>query len=263
MNNLAVCIQYSNKNVSPKDTILAIKEAGFENVFIQYYYRDNYELDQIKQIDYCRELGLNIIFCHLGYDNINEIWIEGENGENVVNQYIEDLDLMYENKIDMVVMHLITHKESPMYNELGLERIKRIVAHAKKLGIKIAFENTRKRGYLEFVLKNIKEENVGICFDAGHYHCYFNDDFDFEFFKDRVFAVHIHDNDKTSDSHLLPFDGTIDWDDVLQKLKQSNYNGPITLELCYRFDYLKDSVADFYKEGYRRGQKLEEIFNNI
>ena len=263
MNNLAVCIQYSNKNVSPKDTILAIKEAGFENVFIQYYRRDNYELDQIKQIDYCRELGLNITFCHLGYDNINEIWIEGENGENVVNQYIEDLDLMYENKIDMVVMHLITHKESPMYNELGLERIKRIVAHAKKLGIKIAFENTRKRGYLEFVLKNIKEENVGICFDAGHYHCYFNDDFDFEFFKDRIFAVHIHDNDKTSDSHLLPFDGTINWDDVLQKLKQSNYNGPITLELCYRFDYLKDSVVDFYKEGYRRGQKLEEIFNNF
>lgn len=263
MNNLAVCVQYSNKNVSPKDTILAIKEVGFENVFIQYYHRDNYEFDQIKQIDYCRELGLNIIFCHLGYDNINEIWIEGDSGEKVTNQYIEDLNLMYKNKIDMVVMHLTTHKESPMYNEIGLERIKKIVAHAKKLGIKIAFENTRKKGYLEFVLKNIKEENVGICFDAGHYHCHFNDDFDFEFFKDRIFAVHFHDNDKTGDLHLLPFDGTINWNDVLKKLKQSNYSGPITLELCYRFDYLKESITDFYKEGYKRGQKLEEIFNNI
>ena len=43
-------------------------------------------------ISYCRELGLNIIFCHLGYKNINEIWVEGEFGDKVTNEYIEDLN---------------------------------------------------------------------------------------------------------------------------------------------------------------------------
>ncbi len=261
MSNLAVCVQYDNENVSPKETINAIKNAGFKNVFIQYYHRNNLEFDELEQIDYCRKLGLNIIFCHLGYKNINEIWIDGKAGEKVTDDYIKDLQLMSEKQIYMVVMHLTTHKESPMYNEIGLERIKRIVKYAKELGIKIAFENTRKQGYLEYVLENIKDDNVGICFDVGHCHAYFNDKFNYELFKDRYFAVHIHDNDKSGDLHLLPFDGTIDWNNALSKLKENNYDGPITLELCYRYDYLNQSIDEFYKEGYKRGIKLEEIYN--
>lgn len=179
----------------------------------------------------------------------------------MTDEYIKDLDLMKEKQIDMIVMHLTTHREAPTYNEIGLERIKKIVKHAKKLGIKIAFENTRKQGYLEYVLGNIKDENVGVCFDSGHCHVHFNDEFDYELFRDRYFAVHLHDNDKTDDLHLLPFDGTIDWDNVLSKLKENNYNGPLTLELCYRYDYLKQSIEDFYKEGYNRGIQLEEIYN--
>ena len=68
MNNIAVCVQDDNKNVSPKETIDAIYEAGFKDVFVQYYHRENLDFDELKQIDYCRELGLNIIFCHLFQD---------------------------------------------------------------------------------------------------------------------------------------------------------------------------------------------------
>lgn len=263
MSNLAVCVQYDNKNVLPKETINAIYKAGFKNVFIQYYHRENLEFDEIRQIDYCRQLGLNIIFCHLGYKNINEIWLDGENGEKVTEEYIKDLDLMKEKQINLVVMHLSSGRKSAMYNEIGLERIRKIVVHAKKLGIKIAFENTRKKGYLEYIFENIKEDNIGVCFDAGHYHVHFDDEFDFEFFKDKFFAVHLHDNDQTDDLHLLPFDGTINWDKVLANLKQTNYKGPLTLELCYRYEYLNSSIESFYKEGYRRGKKLEEIYNKV
>ncbi len=263
MSELAVCVQNDNKNVTPKETIDAIYNAGFKNVFVQYYHRDNLEFDELKQIDYCRKLGLNIIFCHLGYKNINQIWIDGENGDKVTDEYIKDLDLMKEKQIDMVVMHLATHRESPMYNEIGLERIKKIVNHAKKLEIEVAFENTRKQGYLEYILSNIKDKNVGICFDSGHCHVHFNDKFDYKFFKDRYFAIHLHDNDKSDDLHLLPFDGTIDWNNVLLKLKENNYNGPLTLELCYGYDYLNQTIEDFYKEGYNRGVQLEKIYNNI
>lgn len=259
MDRLAVCVQDDNKAVTPKETIDAIYKAGFKNVFVQYYHRENLEFDELQQIDYCRELGLNIIFCHLGYKNINEIWIEGEFGDKVTNEYIEDLNLMKKKQIEMVVMHLTTHRVFPMYNKIGLERIKRIIEHAKKIGIKIAFENTRKQGYLEYVFDNIKEDNIGVCFDAGHYHVHFNDEFDFNFFKNKFFAVHLHDNDKSDDQHLLPFDGTINWEDTLLKLKENGYNGPITLELCYRKDYLNQSLEDFYKEGYKRGKMLEKI----
>ena len=45
MNNIAVCVQDDNKNVSPKETIDAIYNAGFKDVFVQYYHRENLDFD--------------------------------------------------------------------------------------------------------------------------------------------------------------------------------------------------------------------------
>ena len=260
-NNIAVCVQNDNENVSAKETIDAIYNAGFKNVFVQYYRKNNLEFDEIKQIDYCRKLGLNIIFCHLGYKHINDIWIEGPDGEKVTEEYLKDLDLMKDKHINMVCMHLTTHSKAPSFNEIGLARLKRITDYAKKSGIKVAFENTKIQGYLEYVLENIKDDNVGICYDAGHCHVHFDDKFNFELFKDRIFAVHLHDNDKSDDLHLLPFEGTIDWNYTIKKLKENGYTGPITLELCYRYHYLNKSIEEFYKEGYNTGIKLKEIYD--
>ena len=39
---------------------------------------------------------------------------------------------------------------------------------------------------------------------------HFDDEFPYEMFKNKIFAVHLHDNDKSDDVHLLPFDGTMD-----------------------------------------------------
>ena len=261
MRELAVAIQNDNKNVSPIQTIKAVKNAGFKNVFVQWY-DENWECSQEEQVKLCKELCLNIIFAHLGYQNINSIWDEGIEGDNLVERYKNDIKECKEFGISMVVMHLTTKRNSAMYNDIGLNRVRKIVEYAKELDVKIALENTKMKGYLEYVLGNIKEDNLGICFDAGHYHVHFDDEFDFEFFKDRIFAVHLHDNDKTSDLHLLPFDGTIEWNAVIQKIKQSNYKGPVTLELCYRYDYLNMSLDDFYEKGYEIGTKLAEMFEN-
>ena len=264
---LAVCVQHENRGVTIFETIDAIKKAGFKNVFVQYYHRQDLDYDELDVIDYCKKQGLNIAFAHLGYKHINDIWLDNEDGENVANGYMKDLEVMKSKGIDNVMMHLSTHKEAPMYNEIGLERFKRIVAKAKELGIRFAFENTRQKGYLEYVLGAIKDETVGLCMDAGHIHTHFNDEFNYEFFKGRYYMVHLHDNHGDGlDEHLLPFDGTVDWEKVIRILKENNFAGPLTLELCYRddfYNYMKDSVEDFYKEGYKRGQRLLEIWEKV
>ncbi len=259
MQEIAVVVHNSNENVNVLETINSIKNAGFKNVFIQWYDKD-WECSQDKQVKICKELGLNIIFAHLGYKNINYIWEEGLEGEKLVEKYKKDILNCKQYNIPMVVMHLTSKSIAPIYNEIGLNRLKEITQYAQELGIKVAFENTKIKGYLEYVLENIRKDNVGICYDAGHCHVHFNDEFNFEIFKDRIFAVHLHDNDKKDDLHLLPFDGTINWNYVMEKLKECNYNGPITLELCYRYDYLNMSLDKFYKEGFNRGQKLQNIF---
>ncbi len=70
MRELAVAIQNENDKVSIIETINSINNAKFKNVFVQWY-DDNWDYSQEKQIEMCKQLGFNIIFAHLGYQNIN------------------------------------------------------------------------------------------------------------------------------------------------------------------------------------------------
>ena len=261
MNNreIAVVVSNDNKEVSVIDTINAIKKAGFKNVFIQWYNKE-WTPTQEEQLKYIREKKLNVIFAHLGYKNINDIWLPNEDGDRLVDTYKNDIKICKDNNIPMVIMHLTSKSEAPIYNEIGLKRLQDIVDYAESLNVKVAFENTKIKGYLDYVIEKINNKNVGICFDSGHYHAHFDDDLDFNKFKNRIFAIHLHDNDKSEDQHLIPFDGTLDWEKVIKNLKESNYNGPITMELCYRNDYLKMGIENFYKKGYEVGEKLKEMF---
>ena len=157
----------------------------------------------------------------------------------------------------MIFPRLLCKSVAPKYNKTGLKRLQKNVDYAESLDVKVAFENTKIKGYLDYVIYNA---NVGICFDSGHYHVHFDDDLDFSKFKNRIFAVHLHDNDKSGDLHLIPFDGTLNWESVVKNLKDRNYNGPITMELCYRYEYLEMGIENFYKKGYEVGEKLKEMF---
>lgn len=262
MRELAVVVNNQNVAITPKEMIDAIKESGFKNVFLQWYNKD-LSFSQEEQLEYVRKLGLNVAFVHLGYSRINDLWnteLEDDVVNEVVDGYINDLKVCKANGINLVIMHLTSKMVAPKYNEKGLERFKKIVNKAEELGVRIAFENTKIKGYLEYVFENIDSKNIGLCYDAGHCHAHFDDEFNYELFKDRIFAVHLHDNHGEIDEHLLPYDGTIDWKHVINKLKECNYNGLVTLELSYRNDYLNLSPVEFYSEGIRRGEKLIELF---
>ncbi len=259
MRDIAVVVSNDNKNASIIDTIDAIKKAGFKNVFIQWY-NIEWSTSQEEQLKYIRKQNLNVIFAHLGFQNINELWMDTEEGNKLVDRYKNDIRVCKENNIPMVVMHLTAKSIAPKYNEIGLKRLKEIVDYAQSLDVKVAFENTKIKGYLEYVIENIDNENVGICFDSGHYHVHFKDELDFSKFKNRIFAIHLHDNDQSADLHLIPFDGTLNWEKLVKDLKENNYNGPITMEVVYSDNYSNMEIEDFYKKGYEIGKKLAVMF---
>ena len=259
MRDIAVVVSNDNQSITPIETINAIKTAGFSNVFIQWY-NEKWEHSQEKQLSYIKSLGLNVLFAHLGYQNINSIWEDSAEGEKQVARYKDDIKICKQNGISMVVMHLTSHSEAPMYGEIGLSRLRQIVDYAKDLGIRIAFENTKIKRYLDYVIDNIKDDNVGICFDSGHYHAHFKDEFDFEKYKNRIFAVHLHDNNGERDMHQLPFDGTANWKNIIEGLNEANYKGPIILEMCYVEGYLKLTPSEFYKKSYLVAEKLAKMF---
>lgn len=73
----------------------------------------------------------------------------------------------------------------------------------------------------------------GLCLDTGHlnvlripFHDYI------PILGDRILCLHIHDNNQNSDSHLMPYVGTVFWKDFLTELKKTGYSGDISLETC-------------------------------
>ena len=50
---------------------------------------------------------------------------------------------------------------------------------------------------------------------------------------------------------------------IIKKIKETNYDGPITLEICYRYDYLKMGIEEFYKKCYEVGKRLQEMFEKL
>lgn len=256
MKDLVISIRNYNEN-NYKQIIDAIKNAGFKNVFIEWY-NDNLKL-QNDILNYVKENNLNIVFAHLGYRIANDIW--HDNGNGVVNKYINDIKICKENGIELVIMHPTLVYEDPGMNELGLNRIKEILDYAKNINVKVAFENVELVEYLEYIIKNIDYPNLGVCYDVGHANLFCNGNFNVELFKDRVFAIHLHDNFKKKDDHNLPFDGTVNFEDAIKKIKDMNYNGYVIIESGYSNYYNNLSIEDYYKLAYERGLKVNEMFS--
>ena len=258
---IAIVVNNANVKVNVYETIDAIKEAGFKNVFIQWYNR-NWNISQEKQLKYIKNKGLNIIFAHLSYDMIDYIWLDNPLGDKILNNYMKDIKICHDNGIYFVIMHLNKNFKSPKYNKLGLKRIEKLANYAKELNVKIAFENVELKGYLEYIIDNINLDNIGICFDSGHYHTFYKDDFDLQKFKNKIFAVHLHDNFQNGDLHLIPFDGNNNWNEIIKKLNDANYKGYITMEQRYSDKYLSMDILSFYKKSIEIGKKLYLMSTN-
>ena len=257
MKELAISIRCYNKD-NYINIIDNIKKVGFKNVFIEWYDTD-IEL-QNNILNYVRESNLNIIFAHLGYLNANALW--EPDGESECEHYIRNIKECKENGIDTVVLHPTYTFEIPLITEIGLNRVRKILDFAKECGVKVAFENVEYVTHLESIIKSIDLENCGVCFDVGHCHLFSDDIINIELFKNRVFLIHLHDNFKENDDHNLPFDGTVDWNDAIYKIKEMNYNGFVIIESGYNGYYSNITLEEYYKLAYTRGEELLKRLND-
>jgi len=75
---------------------------------------------------------------------------------------------------------------------------------------------------------------VGLCYDFGHanlQHDGFSHSEKLCMAGSRLKALHVQDNHGQSDEHLLPYFGSIDWDDCMLGLARCGYQGDLTFEV--------------------------------
>jgi sugar phosphate isomerase/epimerase len=110
-----------------------------------------------------------------------------------------------------------------------------LAVFAKHRGVTIALENTANElgspATLAQFIKDTHLHNLGFCFDVGHAHMEGGADAGFQSMRERTATVHVHDNHGEKDEHLLPWEGTIDWDAALAALAAAPEPLPLVLEL--------------------------------
>lgn len=81
-------------------------------------------------------------------------------------------------------------------------------------------------------------------------------------FGGRMGGTHVHDNDRTDDSHLIPLLGTINWESEMAALAGNGYSGYLTMELVYENLYNDDAeLRKFVRKAYENISKLDDMLH--
>ncbi|HBR31519.1 MAG: sugar phosphate isomerase/epimerase [Eubacteriales bacterium] len=228
-----------------------IKKAGFTHTFLGWKRDDDSRFEQIRL---CEKLGLEIESAHTSFENINSMWLEGDDGKSLTDYFVKSIAEAEDCGIPVLIVHLSSTFTPPAYNSLGLSRYQRICDEAEKRGVLIAFENLRRVDYLDYIMENLDSSAKRFCFDIGHENIYNDGNGVLEKYGNLLVSLHLHDNFGKEDNHILPFDGNIDWYDFALRFNRQKKDIPITLEVMKT-----NSEPDYANKAFERACRIEEF----
>ena len=204
-----------------------LKKSGVNRTFIK---SDAPNFDNVMKL-----LHENNIICeslHAPYNRINNMWSEDDEAANeILNRLIDSVDKCAKYNIPATVVHVSSGRPMPEINEKGIKRYEYLFNYANERGVIVALENLRYLENLDFLMN--KYNTPAFCWDNGHEYCYTKGVKYLDLYANRLCILHIHDNrcGVDTDDHLLPFEGSIDFDEVAKDLAKSGYKGTLMLEI--------------------------------
>lgn len=305
MKKLEVGVQSGNwyDETNPVESIRFIKECGFEgvdyninNVFSATFNKENLTSFFDKSIEelytyyeplknVLQETDITVSQAH----GLFPMYYPDEDALNiylikVTEQMMAVCDYL---NCKMIVIHpwsaLGQPKEVEYEANLGFYR--KLIPAAKKYGVKICLENMFKHHYLKCIEgscstveeacwyvdtlnKEAGEEVFGFCFDVGHANVMGRNIYQYiTTLGKRLTTLHIHDNNGTTDSHMLPYSQldvtdsrtNIQWDEFLRALKDVGYEGPLAFEIFRGIHMLPDIVR---KDGLKLASSIGKYFRS-
>ena len=164
---------------------------------------------------------------------------------DAVDEVKRALDLAEFVPFRFLVQHLGAARESldSRKRDAAFTSLEHLVLFAKQRGVTIALENTPGElatpANLRHFLEETRLHDLRLCFDTGHAHLEDGLEPSFETMRALVVTTHVHDNHGEKDEHLLPYEGTIDWNAAVRVLAGG---APPAQELPFVLE-LKEQVA--------------------
>lgn len=143
---------------------------------------------------------------------------------DAVDEVKRALDLAEFIPYRLLVQHLGHAREraDPRKFDAAFSSLEHLMIFAKQRGVTLALENTPGElatpENLRQFIRDTRLSDLRLCLDTGHAHMEGGALRAIEAMRDLMVTTHIHDNRGEKDEHLMPYDGTIDWDAVLKSL---------------------------------------------
>jgi len=183
--------------------------------------------------------------------------------QDAVDEVKRALEVAETVPFEFLVQHIGQGRDDadPKKFEAAFNSLEHLILFAKQRGVTIALENTpNELGSPESLHQFVKEtrlNGVKFCFDIGHAHIDSNVNTAFEIMRERVVTTHIHDNYGEKDEHLLPYEGSIDWDEarelfsatpralpIVIELKEQTGGAPALDQVRSAFDKIEENLSD-------------------
>ena len=151
------------------------------------------------------------------------------------------LELVKRIPFEVLVVHLGTPaaKNNPGDNNraAGVRSVDEICRVAEPLGVRVALEVIPNplsdvASLVRLLDENVDARHAGICLDFGHAHLMGDVTDAVETAAEHLIATHVHDNGGREDEHLVPYQGSIDWDRALMAMQKIGYDGTYLMELA-------------------------------
>jgi len=144
--------------------------------------------------------------------------------QEAVDEIKRALDLVEHVPFRYCVQHVARPRDIPDQRrwDAAFSSLELLSLFGRQRGVTLALENTpgemASPANLKHFLEQTRLTNVKLCFDTGHAHLEGGVAAELEAIRDLVVTTHIHDNRGERDDHVLPYEGTIDWNGALAAL---------------------------------------------
>lgn len=229
------------------DCLEPIRQGGFTMVEIcsSPAHLNYHDLGTVKKAsDYLKKLGMEAYSFHAPFIDVDISSPDKHHREFSLQELIHAAEAA----AAMEVRHLIIHPgpdKTLMFSiEERMERLKNaayvlniVAKRCQELRVGLVLENMLPHlpfgssSDMLWIMGAMESLNICTCLDTGH--AALSGDLYSVLYKlsGHMQVIHVNDNFSTSDDHLPPGKGSIDWNRVLFELSETNFHGGMILEL--------------------------------
>ena len=255
--NIHVFDQGRPRAVSMEDSVRVCAEAGYQFIDANLcascrenmpLTRDDWEqwAHQLRRVG--DEAGIRFTQAHAYYGigakvTPDGVRSDGDQSEILMERSIRTAEIL---GVSWMVVHPLTVRDGEMYLSRASMEYNRayygrwaeeFARHHVGMAIENMSSSAGRRSFssdpaeLKELIERIDHPMVGACLDTGHaYMSGIVPDGAARMLGGHLHALHIADNHKNADEHLIPFQGTIDWPAFMRALRDIGYQDDFSFE---------------------------------